>query len=300
MNTQVDTGRAHRPFIPAWLDDAELSLPDVRVLVHLWRRAGKKCTCWPSAPSIAQACHLRVATVWGSIARLETAGFLTRRKHWRNSNEYVLTIPPVSGNGGVIQPPESVRLRHRFNPLNRSARGTDSGDSVVAVEAPPVVAVEAPPVVAVEAPPSVSTEVAPLKVSSPPAPLAASPSAQPQRGEESETFQLSFQKSGEKEPAKERPRDELFDGLASACGSDPKQMTSREARSCAVALAEIRKVCPTLTPEEIARRAKNYRESHKTWPLTPNALCAHWGESGQTAPTPVRRFPERKPDYTRF
>jgi len=100
------------------------------------------------------------------------------------------------------------------------------------------------------------------------------------------------------EPAKqpkERPRDPLFDALASACGSDPRQMTSREARACAVALAEIKKACPGLTVAEIQRRAKIYREAHKTWALTVSAFCAYWGECGQPARP---RIPES--DYTKF
>jgi len=96
---------------------------------------------------------------------------------------------------------------------------------------------------------------------------------------------------------KERQRDELFDGLASACGSDARQMTRREARACAVALAEIKKACPGLTVAEIQRRAKIYREAHKTWALTASALCAHWGECDQPA---RKRFPERVEDYTKF
>jgi len=96
---------------------------------------------------------------------------------------------------------------------------------------------------------------------------------------------------------KERPRDPVFDALARSCGSNPLEMTAPQARACGVALAAIRKVCPTLTPEEIARRAKIYRESHKTWALTPSALCGHWGECGQAGP---KRFPHRTEDYSKF
>lgn len=75
---------------------------------------------------------------------------------------------------------------------------------------------------------------------------------------------------------KPRERNPLFDALARATGSDPGQLTKAAARSCAVALAEIRKACPGLTPDEIQRRAANYRAHFRGAALTPPALAKHW------------------------
>lgn len=81
-----------------------------------------------------------------------------------------------------------------------------------------------------------------------------------------------------KPPPALRARDELFDALASATGNDPKGMTSSAAKSCGVKLAEIRKASPDVTPAEINRRAKLYRDKYRDAALTPAGLCAHWGE----------------------
>lgn len=79
------------------------------------------------------------------------------------------------------------------------------------------------------------------------------------------------------EPSKPtRARDPLFDALASACDRDPRAMTARDARACGVALAEIRKASPDVTPIEIARRAANYRSRYREAALTPSALCNQW------------------------
>jgi len=108
------------------------------------------------------------------------------------------------------------------------------------------------------------------------------PSA-PDAKEEPEDLEMSLPKPADSQPPKPRPRDPLFDALARSCGSNPLEMPSPQARACAVALAAIRKVCPTLTPEEIASRAATYQRIHKDWNLTPSALCSHWGECGVSA-----------------
>ncbi len=108
------------------------------------------------------------------------------------------------------------------------------------------------------------------------------PSA-PDAKEEPANLELHSPKPGNNQAAKPHPRDPLFDALARSCGSNPLEMPSPQARACAVALAAIRKVCPTLTPEEIASRAATYQRIHKDWTLTPNALANHWGECGASA-----------------
>lgn len=79
-----------------------------------------------------------------------------------------------------------------------------------------------------------------------------------------------------------RKRDELFDCLAKAEGSDPLQLTKRAARTVAVALAEIRKASPAVTAEEIARRAERYRRvMPQGSTMTASALAKHWARCGE-------------------
>lgn len=75
---------------------------------------------------------------------------------------------------------------------------------------------------------------------------------------------------------KPRERNVLLDALARATGSDPLQVPASAWGGIAKALAEIRAVCPGLTPDEIARRAGNYRTHMRDALLTPSALCKNW------------------------
>ena len=77
-----------------------------------------------------------------------------------------------------------------------------------------------------------------------------------------------------------RKRNVLLDALVSACGGDPATTTKPAFRSAANALAEIMTVCPTLTVEEINRRAERYRRDHKDWPLTCPSLAKWWDTLG--------------------
>lgn len=91
----------------------------------------------------------------------------------------------------------------------------------------------------------------------------------------------------EQKPKMPRPRNVAFDALVSATGGNPEQVTPAEGGRVAKALADIRSVCPSLSPEDLAdeihRRAGIYRRSHPDWSLTPTALASHW--SGSDAPT---------------
>lgn len=73
-----------------------------------------------------------------------------------------------------------------------------------------------------------------------------------------------------------RSRNLLFDTLATSCGSDVGQMTDPAKKTCAIALSQIRKVAPDLTPEEIKRRALNYVEQMPNAAITPTALAKYW------------------------
>ncbi len=88
-----------------------------------------------------------------------------------------------------------------------------------------------------------------------------------------------------------RARNPLFDALAEATGYDPTAMTTREARACGVALAEIKAATPDLTIEELQRRASNYLTHFDGAALTPNALANQWSKCRE--PLPRRRMGRR-------
>jgi hypothetical protein len=67
--------------------------------------------------------------------------------------------------------------------------------------------------------------------------------------------------------------DALFQSMVIACGMSYAEMTERQRKSCAVAMAELRRV--DATPEEVERRAVIYRQMYDAV-LTPNALASQW------------------------
>ena len=73
-----------------------------------------------------------------------------------------------------------------------------------------------------------------------------------------------------------RARNVLLDALASATGSDPAQVPPTAWSGIATALAQIRSVCPEVTPEELHRRAAHYRAHMRGATLTATALAKHW------------------------
>ncbi len=75
---------------------------------------------------------------------------------------------------------------------------------------------------------------------------------------------------------KTRERDPAFDALAEACGADPRHLTRRYAQTVGVALADIRHATPSVSPAEIRRRARRWREVFPNASLTPMALAKHW------------------------
>lgn len=77
-----------------------------------------------------------------------------------------------------------------------------------------------------------------------------------------------------------RQQTELFNALCLACGINPLETTSAMKKTVSVAIADIRTVTPNVTPDEIASRARTYKNKHRDWPLTPMALTKHWGECG--------------------
>lgn len=81
-----------------------------------------------------------------------------------------------------------------------------------------------------------------------------------------------------KEPLARNP---LHDALAEAEGSNPAELTKTRARTIGVALAEIQKASPDVTPDEIARRARAYPQVMPPGTkLTAPALASHWARCG--------------------
>ncbi len=83
--------------------------------------------------------------------------------------------------------------------------------------------------------------------------------------------------------AKERPRNELADHLAKACGSDVARMTDGEWKRVGVALAGIKKVEPSLSKEMIDAHVAGYRRIFRDAILTPLALMNNWGATAPMA-----------------
>ena len=81
----------------------------------------------------------------------------------------------------------------------------------------------------------------------------------------------------EKKPKATRPRNELLDGLVSACGGDPEQTTKAGWSQAATALRDIRQVAPNVTVDVLRQKAEAYRKAHPDWELTTSALAKHWG-----------------------
>lgn len=83
-----------------------------------------------------------------------------------------------------------------------------------------------------------------------------------------------------------RPRDPLFDALCVASGEGrPEGVTPKKARQIGVALAEIKKATPGVTPEEITRRAGNYKAHFRDATISAMAVAMHWARLAQGTQT---------------
>lgn len=99
-------------------------------------------------------------------------------------------------------------------------------------------------------------------------------------------------------PAVKAPRkpDPLFEALANACGLKPSEMPPQEQKATAVALAGLRAAAPSLTVDEIQRRASNYPAEWGT-PIA-NAIAKHWTRLGSESPqTEIARLEEELPRH---
>lgn len=71
-------------------------------------------------------------------------------------------------------------------------------------------------------------------------------------------------------------RNQLLDTLATIDGSDLAQITGSAWSGIGKAAADIRKVCPTVTADEIRRRAGNYRLLFPDASISAHAMAKHW------------------------
>ena len=74
-----------------------------------------------------------------------------------------------------------------------------------------------------------------------------------------------------------RPPDLLLETLAGIGGSTIQDITTSGWKGFQRALSEIKAVCPDVTPDEIRRRAGNYRRHFREATITAHALAKHWG-----------------------
>ena len=80
-----------------------------------------------------------------------------------------------------------------------------------------------------------------------------------------------------------RARNPVMDALATVGGGKPEEVT--QWGPAVAARAEILAVTPDLTPDEIRRRAANYRTHFDGAALTPTALAKHWAVCANPKPS---------------
>jgi len=85
------------PFIPLWLDQADLSPAQFRVLSTLWRRAGRKGQCWPTRDTLWKDCKIHRDTLGDVLNELEANGWISRSKLPGNRNLYTLIVGGKEG-----------------------------------------------------------------------------------------------------------------------------------------------------------------------------------------------------------
>lgn len=89
-----------------------------------------------------------------------------------------------------------------------------------------------------------------------------------------------------KEPTP-RQRNPLLDSLAGIDGSDPAQVPPKAWAGIGKELSEIKSVCLDVTPDEIRRRASNYRLHFRDASITPHGLAKWWARCDKPPCAPV-------------
>lgn len=72
--------------------------------------------------------------------------------------------------------------------------------------------------------------------------------------------------------------DALFEAMIEACKMNRDEALATAGAKIGTAVSNIKQATPSVTPEEILRRARAYATKHPTWPLTPTSLAGHWSE----------------------
>jgi len=85
-----------------------------------------------------------------------------------------------------------------------------------------------------------------------------------------------------------RPRNEIWDALTEECGWTEKLTKSQQGR-VAAAVKELRDV--GATPDEIRKRARNYRAKYPNMDITPTAISANWSSIADGGQGPTGSFP---------
>lgn len=80
-----------------------------------------------------------------------------------------------------------------------------------------------------------------------------------------------------KEEPKQRPRNLVMDELATVAGIPLNEIGAAVAKRLQAVISTIKQSTPDVTPEEIRRRAANYRTHMRDANLTAEALAKHWG-----------------------
>lgn len=83
-------------------------------------------------------------------------------------------------------------------------------------------------------------------------------------------------KTKQKPEPKPRERNELIDAILAVDGSNPLEVTGNAWGRAGVALQQIREVSPDVTPDEIRKRAANYRLLFPKAACTPTGVATHW------------------------
>lgn len=96
------------------------------------------------------------------------------------------------------------------------------------------------------------------------------------------------EKPSGKEAPKPRPRNLLMDALATESGIALNEIGAAVAKRLNACLTTIKQSTPELSPDEIHRRAANYRSLHPEWDFTPEALTKYWSSCGNGAQTVFR------------
>ncbi len=87
-----------RPFVPAWLDELQLTAAEFRVYAHVWRWGRTKTglqDCTSDLAAIIRTCRLSEPTVLRCLKSLVGKGLITRRRRYQDTSSCTLIWPPT-------------------------------------------------------------------------------------------------------------------------------------------------------------------------------------------------------------